>query len=187
MEDEFVINLVLAIFAQHNLLQIAFEPLAATARMRLKFISTRICPATDMCNIDTFQMTLLYAILKKERICVGTWIYWSMLQCARENKRRCGATGLCLTTKQVSDLGIECGIYYKESKTKESDKDQIVLRSFDGCKNLDEDYARKNELKVPQFPKEKELEEEEDLGKDSEKESEGKPNKANETSDPDSD
>ncbi|KAK5774611.1 hypothetical protein PVK06_042467 [Gossypium arboreum] len=60
--------------------------LASTTRMWLEFISTRIFPATDMSNIDTFQMTLLYAISTKERICVGTWIYWSTLQCARENE-----------------------------------------------------------------------------------------------------
>lgn len=62
------------------------EKLTSKARMWLKFINTQFCPASNMSNIDTFQATLLYAILKKERICVGTWIYWSMLQCTRKNE-----------------------------------------------------------------------------------------------------
>ncbi|TYH30787.1 hypothetical protein ES288_A01G122000v1 [Gossypium darwinii] len=62
------------------------EKLTLKARMWLKFINTRICPASDMSNINTFQETLLYAILNKERICVGTWIYRSMLLCVRKKK-----------------------------------------------------------------------------------------------------
>ncbi|KAK5774612.1 hypothetical protein PVK06_042468 [Gossypium arboreum] len=113
-----------------------------------------------------------------------------------------GTTGLCLTTKQVFDFGIELGIYYKELKRKESNKDQTILRLFDGCKNPDKDHVRKRGLKVPQFPaakynvtiglgklvkKERELEEEEDPKEDSKEESKGEPNKAIETSDPHSD
>lgn len=54
--------------------------------MSLKFSSAQICQKMDMSNIDTFQATLLYRILTKEWIYVGTWIYQCMLQCMQKNE-----------------------------------------------------------------------------------------------------
>ncbi|TYG98600.1 hypothetical protein ES288_A10G130400v1 [Gossypium darwinii] len=54
--------------------------------LKLQCISSRIFPVVDMSNINTFQATLLYAILQTGRIYVLRWIYRSMICCVRKAK-----------------------------------------------------------------------------------------------------
>ncbi|TYI06503.1 hypothetical protein ES332_A10G163800v1 [Gossypium tomentosum] len=62
------------------------EQLTPNAIMWLQFINTKVYLVANMCNIDMFQGTILHVILWKEKICVGTWIYQSMLFCVKKNK-----------------------------------------------------------------------------------------------------
>ncbi|TYG89400.1 hypothetical protein ES288_A12G097400v1 [Gossypium darwinii] len=56
------------------------------AKIWFQFICTRIYLEVNVSKINTLAATILYAILQNERICIGTWIYRSMICCVREKK-----------------------------------------------------------------------------------------------------
>ncbi|MBA0746850.1 hypothetical protein Gogos_009331 [Gossypium gossypioides] len=60
--------------------------LSLMAKMWFPFFFTRINPEVNVSKINTFVATMLYAILQKERICIGTLIYRSMIRCIRKKK-----------------------------------------------------------------------------------------------------
>ncbi|MBA0753893.1 hypothetical protein Gogos_020416 [Gossypium gossypioides] len=55
-------------------------------KMWFQFICTHIYPKVNVSKINTLVATILYAILQNERICIGTWIYRSMICCVPEKK-----------------------------------------------------------------------------------------------------
>ncbi|MBA0748106.1 hypothetical protein Gogos_004958, partial [Gossypium gossypioides] len=54
--------------------------------MWMQFICTRITPALNVFNVNTFQAILLYGILQKKHICIGQWIHQSMNRCVNGQK-----------------------------------------------------------------------------------------------------
>jgi len=59
------------------------ELMTLKAKMWMKFLCLRIWPITEMFEISPIQAIITYGILQKKQICIGTWIYKNMVDCAR--------------------------------------------------------------------------------------------------------
>ncbi|MBA0787723.1 hypothetical protein Gotri_026238 [Gossypium trilobum] len=44
-------------------------------KMWMNFLCTRIASALNVSNVNTFRVVLLYVVLQKKQVCIGTWIY----------------------------------------------------------------------------------------------------------------
>ncbi|MBA0734124.1 hypothetical protein Gogos_018069 [Gossypium gossypioides] len=56
--------------------------------MWMQFICTRITPALNVSNVNTFRAILLFDIFKKKQIYIGQWIRQSMKHCVSVQKVR---------------------------------------------------------------------------------------------------
>ncbi|MBA0701798.1 hypothetical protein Goari_022574 [Gossypium aridum] len=53
------------------------------AKMWMKFVYSRIWLIREMSEINPIQAIITYRILQKKQICIGTWIYKNLVDCAR--------------------------------------------------------------------------------------------------------
>ncbi|MBA0866216.1 hypothetical protein Goshw_018962, partial [Gossypium schwendimanii] len=58
--------------------------MASKAKMWMKFVCSRIWPITKIFEISPIQAIITYGILQKKQICIGTWIYKNMVNCAKK-------------------------------------------------------------------------------------------------------
>ncbi|KAH1031833.1 hypothetical protein J1N35_044007 [Gossypium stocksii] len=86
------------------------------AKMWIQFICTRIVPALNVFNVNTFRAVLLYAILQKKQVCVGKWIHQNMRRCISSHKVGvffpclvmvlCKKVGVPMTSTEKSLVGV---------------------------------------------------------------------------------
>ncbi|MFQ6658872.1 hypothetical protein Gotur_027964 [Gossypium turneri] len=59
------------------------ELIMPSAKMWIKFVCLRIWPIIEISDVSPTQAIKTYGILQKKQICIGTWIYRNMVDCAR--------------------------------------------------------------------------------------------------------
>ncbi|MBA0676593.1 hypothetical protein Goari_018063, partial [Gossypium aridum] len=75
--------------------------------MWTQFICTRITPALNVSNVNTFRAILLFDILQKKQIYIGQWIRQNMKHCVSVQKVRIFFPHLVTTLYKTTEVPME--------------------------------------------------------------------------------
>ncbi|MBA0628438.1 hypothetical protein Godav_023163 [Gossypium davidsonii] len=87
---------------------------------------TRIAPALNVSNVNTFRAILLYGILQSKQICLRRWIYCKMRHCTHSQKAEIFFPHLVTESYQKTHHGSE-----EEKVTSENESEQGLPREED--------------------------------------------------------